>query len=175
LGSEKMPKKIYADVDFYERKLATVMERLGVDTYKFNWDRFGGWVDFQLKGEWYRFEHSVEKAQAKGKKLQYGSDAFAQVVLSLEDLARMVERGIYELSTWVSGMRFLPPVIEIPDYFKELGFSQIPATVDDVLERYRNLAKVMHPDKGGTVEDFQRLKANADQAISYLQNEGVPY
>ncbi|MDR3563414.1 MAG: J domain-containing protein [Negativicutes bacterium] len=161
-------KKQYADVDFYERKLKTVMERLGADQYNWNWDRHGGWVDFQYHGEWYRFEHSVAKAQARGVKLQYGSDAFAQIVLALEDLARMVERGINELSTWVAGMRFLPPPLEVPAFFKAMGFTEIPAGPEDVNERYRTLAKVMHPDAGGSAEQFKELQNNATLAKSYF-------
>ena len=33
---------------------------------------------------------------------------FAQLVKTLEDIARMVERGIYDLSTWIEGMKTLP-------------------------------------------------------------------
>lgn len=98
-----MPKKQYGTADAYERKLNRVMERLGVESHNFNWDRWGCWIEFRLKGDLYRFDHSVDKARARGVELRYGSDAFAQVVLALEDLARMVERGIYELSTWVAG------------------------------------------------------------------------
>jgi len=39
----------------------------------------------------------VEKERKNGISLSYGSDAFAQLVLSLEDIARMTERGIDEL------------------------------------------------------------------------------
>ncbi len=165
-------RKIYKRTnDDFEKKLARVMERLGASEFRFNWDRWSGWVDFKYKGEWYRFEHSVYKAQARGVKLQYGSDAFAQVVLSLEELARMVERGIYELSTWVAGMRFLPPPPVLPDCFKAMGFAEIPAIVDDVYERYRNLAKERHPDAGGSAEAFAKLKEAAEQATAYMRKK----
>ncbi|WP_083521234.1 hypothetical protein, partial [Alicyclobacillus kakegawensis] len=159
----------------YERKLKTVMERFGVpeEDYDYNWDRHGCWVQFRLKGELYRFEHSVKKAQARGVKLQYGSDAFAQLVLSLEDLARMVERGIYELQTWVAGMRYLPPAVEIPSFFRYLGFTEIPARKEDVQERWRTLAKQMHPDSGGSTEDFVRLKTATEQALAYFDERSV--
>lgn len=144
-------RKQYADPAFYERKLQLVMERFAVKKgdYEYNWDRFGGWVQFRLNGELYRFEHSVEKAKAKGVKLSYGSDAFAQIVLTLEDLARMQERGIYELSTWIAGLKFLLPVIEVPSFFKQMGFTELPGSADDVRERYRTLAKQLHSDTGG--------------------------
>lgn len=103
--------------------------------------------------------------------LAYGSDAFAQVVLALEDLSRIAERGIYKLSTWVQGMRFLPPPVEVPSFFRFLGFTSIPAGRAEVRERYRTLAKQMHPDQGGNPEDFLALKRSAEQAMAYFGKE----
>ena len=162
-------KKQYGDSDSYERKLERVMERIEVKEFTYNFDRFGCWVEFRYRNDLYRFEHSIEKAKAKGINLRYGSDAFAQVVLALEDLARMVERGIYELGTWVAGMKFLPPPVEIPSFIKYLGFEQIPAGPEEVKERFRQLAKVMHPDAGGTEEDFIKLKDASEKAIKYFE------
>lgn len=161
-------KKIYKSAEFYEKKLLTVMERLEIKTHSYNWDRFGCWVDFTYKDHPYRFEHSIDKAKAKGIELKYGSDAFAQVVLSLEDIARMVERGIYDLQTWVEGMKFLPPVIEIPSFFQFLGFTSIPSSTEDVKERYRTLAKQMHPDAGGNTKKFIKLKEASEHGIKFF-------
>lgn len=161
-------KKQYAPADNYERKLEKVMERLGVSEYNYNFDRFGCYVEFHYKGQMYRFDHSIHKAQAKEIELRYGSDAFAQVVLSLEDLARMVERGIYDLQTWVSGLKFLPAPVEVPICFKFLGFAELPAGQEDVKERYRTLAKQYHPDTGGSKEDFQKLQRAAEQALQWF-------
>lgn len=160
--------KQYGSADQYERKLDKVMERLGVTDYNFNWDRFGCWVEFRYKDNLYRFDHSVEKAKSKGVQLRYGSDAFAQVVLALEDLARMVERGIYDLQTWVEGMKFLPPVIEVPTFFKFMGFDRIPADTAEVKVRYKTLAKQMHPDTGGNESDFLQLQKASEQALKYF-------
>lgn len=165
-------KKQYASPDYYERKLERVMDRFGVEDYTYNFDRFGCWVQFRLEGELYRFEHSVEKAREAGIDLAYGSDAFAQVVLALEDLSRIAERGIYKLSTWVQGMRFLPPPVEVPSFFRFLGFAEIPAGRAEVRERYRTLAKQMHPDAGGDPKDFEVLKRAVEQAMTYFGEEG---
>lgn len=166
-------KKAYASADVYERKLAKVMERFGVEDCEYNFDRFGCWVQFRLNsGELYRFEHSVEKAREAGVDLTYGSDAFAQVVLALEDLARMVERGIYKLETWVAGMRFLPPPIEVPSFFRFMGFKEIPAGRSEVRERFRTLAKKMHPDQGGDSKDFEKLHRASEQALAYFGDGG---
>lgn len=162
--------KQYADPAVYETKLEKVMSRLGVDKYDYDWSRFKCWVEFFYKGQAYRFEHSVENAQAHGINIKYGSDVFAQVVLSLEDLARMVERGIYDLSTWVSGMKCLPTPKDIPSCFKVLHFSEIP-TEEDLQKRFRQLSKTAHPDCGGSEEQFITLKTAYDEAIELVRNK----
>jgi DnaJ-class molecular chaperone len=39
------------------------------------------------------------------------------------------------------------------------------ATADEVKQRYRELASKAHPDKGGTVEQFQTLRAAYEAAL----------
>lgn len=161
-----MPKQ-YAEASTYESKLEKVMGRLGVEKYDYNWDRFSCWVEFWYKGQLYRFEHSIENAKAHGNNVRYGSDVFAQVVLTLEDIARMTERGIYELQTWVAGLKALPKPKNIPPCFLILGFSEIPGE-DELKKRYRELVKVAHPDKGGSQEYFMKIKSayeDAEQAL----------
>lgn len=163
--------KKYESPDFYEAKLARVMERFGASEYNYNWDRHMAWVEFRLKGQLYRFDHSIDKARARGFKLTYGSDVFAQLVKALEDLARMTERGIYELQTWLVGMKFLPPAKSIPECFKALGFENIPEDAEEIKARYRTLAKQMHPDAGGSAEDFDALQQATEAALKYLQDQ----
>ena len=165
-----MNAKKYASAENYEAKLEKVMARLGItrDHYDYNWDRFTCWVQFDYKGQLYRFEHSLKNAAAHGQKVHCGSDVFAQVVLALEDLARMVERGIYDLSTWVAGMKYLPPAPEIPDCFRVLGYDRIPESREDVGQRYKQLAKSAHPDAGGSDEQFHVLKAAYDKAVEHF-------
>lgn len=159
-----MAKKQYAPADDYERKLGRIMDRMGVKDFNYNWDRHGCYIEFHYKNELYRFDHSIQKAID----LKYGSDAFAQVVLSLEDLARMVERGIYDLSTWVAGMKYLPPSIQVPSFFRLLGFTEIPTSPEEVHHAYREKAKVFHSDAGGKDEDFKALVSARDQAIKFF-------
>lgn len=161
--------KQYASVKSYEDKLKRVMERLNIKEFNWNYDRHGSWVEFRYKGEMYRFDHTVEKAKSRGVDISYGSDAFSQIVLALEDLARMVERGIYDLQTWVSGMKYLPPAFELPAFFKVLGFEQLPSSEEEVKARYRNLAKTLHPDVGGNAKDFDNLMVASEQCLQYLK------
>lgn len=66
-------------------------------------------------------------------------------------------------------MKILPPPVEVPSFFRFMGFNQIPASVEDVRDRYRTLAKQLHPDAGGSPEDFQKLKDAAEQAVRYFE------
>ena len=160
--------KQYADPLTYEAKLEKVMARLGVDRYDYNWDRFSCWVEFYYKGQPYRFEHSIDNAQAHGVNIRYGSDVFAQVVLSLEDLARMVERGIYDLSTWVAGMKALPSHSAVPVCFEKLGFQALP-DMQELKQRWRQIVKTAHPDAGGDSDYFTSMKDAYDEAECLLK------
>lgn len=163
-----MPKK-YADVRYYETKLKKVMERLGVEKYNYNWDRYGCWVEFNYKSQLYRFDHSVENAKNHGSKIAYGSDSFSQIVLALEDLARIIERGIYDLQKWVMGLKFLPMKTNIPEFFRTLGFQSIPSGRSEVETRYKNMCKTLHPDKGGSHDDFIKLNEDKELAVNYFE------
>lgn len=163
--------KQYADASTYEAKLEKVMQRFGVEKFDYNWDRFMCWVEFWYRGQLYRFEHSIENAKAHGSNVKYGSDIFAQVVLTLEDIARMTERGIYELQTWVAGLKALPKPKDIPDCFKVLGFLNIPDS-KELKARYRQVIKTAHPDAGGTQDYFITIQTAYSDAERILAEEG---
>lgn len=164
--------KQYASLEFYEKKLAKVMTRFGIDPDKYDWDcnRSGCWVQFHYKGSLYRFEHSVQKAQEHGHKLSYGSDAFAQVVLALEDLARLVDRGIYDLQDWVAGMKSLPPAESLPDFCRLLGIDHLPQTEEEIQKAFREMARRNHPDVGGSESFMRELLAARHEAEEWFQN-----
>lgn len=164
--------KIYGSAQEYEQKLRRVMERLGIKQFDWNHDRREAWIEFTYKGDRYHFNHSVARAQLvkNGPKLQYGSDCFAQLVLALEDLARLVARGIYDLSTWTAGLKALPAPVEIPPFLRFLGFDRIP-TVSEIGDRFKEMAKQLHPDTGGSAQAFQDLQAAREQALQYVGDQ----
>lgn len=162
--------KQYADADIYETKLEKVMQRLSVEQYDYNWDRHSCWVEFWYKGQLYRFEHSVENAKAHGNNVRYGSDAFAQLVLTLEDIARMTERGIYELQTWIADLKALPKPKDIPECFRLLGFTNIPDR-KELKERYRQIVKTAHPDAGGNEEYFIAVQNAYEQSEKFFEEQ----
>lgn len=166
-------KKQYADVSTYEQKLKRVMVRLGVEKYEYDWTRQSAYVQFFYKNQWYRFDHSVEKVNVGGKmKLTYGTDVFAQIVLALEDLARMVERGIYDLGVWVSGMRYISQKEQLPKCFVQMGYlpdAEMP-TREDLDARYKSMLKKVHPNNGGSTEEFVKLQGIMKECLDKLRN-----
>jgi hypothetical protein len=160
--------KKYGPSQDYEKKLGRVMERLGAQEHDWNWDRHSSWIKFKYKGNWYQFDYTLDMARAKGKNLTFGSDCFAKIVLTLERLALMVEDGIYDLQRWVKDMKALPVAIEIPSFLKYLGFVDIPKSEDEIKVKYKDMAKLMHPDKGGNPEDFKTLNDSYEKALAYI-------
>lgn len=165
--------KKYANSAVYEAKLKNVMKRLGVEKYDYDWSRKTAYVQFYYKNQVYRFEHSVEKANASGKmKLTYGTDVFSQIVLALEDLARMIERGIYDLDVWVAGMKYIPEKEQLPACFGIMGFPGPDKPSESELQaRYKECIKASHPDNGGSLEQFVMYQDAMKQCMEYLNKE----
>ena len=54
-------------------------------------------------------------------------------------------------------------------YFASLGFSKRPVSAEEVKSRYRQLAKVMHPDAGGDADAFQLLGENYRKCLELME------
>lgn len=162
------PTKRY-NTEVYEKKLGTVMARLGIDKYDYDYTRRAAWVTFTYKGQEYRFEHSIDSAAAHGHPLSYGSDAFCQIVLTLEDLARASNRGIYDLQTWVEGiLKSLPCHVSTPDCFTVLGLIQAGTTREDIQKAFRKAAmKVDQTNEAGS-EEIRRLLEAKEECLSIV-------
>ena len=165
-------RKQYADIDTYINKLKRVMERLNVSQYDYDWTKNSAYVKFFYKNQWYQFDHTVEKANASGKMhLIYGTDVFAQLVLALEDLSRTVERGIYDLSVWVSGMAMIEQKPKLPDCFTVFGFEgpNYPSLID-LRKVFKEKAKEVHPDsENGSEKAFLELSEAFEQCQKIIE------
>lgn len=164
-----MGDKPHSGVSIYEYKLEGVMKRFNVDSFTFNWDRWGCYVDFRYKGELYRIEHSVEKARSRGVELRSGSESFIEVVRTLEDLADIIDRGIFGLETWLRGIRCLPGSFKMPQFFKVLGFTEIPEGAEDVRQRYQTLTSQLPSDGEEKDAKLGQLKNAAEDALDYFK------
>jgi hypothetical protein len=170
------PRRLYGDTAAYERKLVRVMERLGAADLRYDFGRFEAWIEFRYKGQAYRFEHDVRRAEARGLNVRFGSDCFVQLVLSLEDLARMAERGIYDLSRWIAGMKALPAGSALPACLRVLRFDRMPATAEEVRRRFAELVRSAHPDVApaaeAAAERIAVLQRARDEALALLNRDG---
>lgn len=171
-----MANKQYGPPEEYEDKLKRVMERFQVDDYDFDWNRKGNcWIRFTIGGEPFYFSHSIEQARERGINLRYGSDAFAQLVLTLEDLARANERGTFHLKKVLGAMIAIEPPKDIPACFRYFGFDRIP-TAEEAQKRYRLFAKQLHPDnpdhkerRADAERDFVEFQRMNEEIVKYFE------
>ncbi|MED4475432.1 MULTISPECIES: hypothetical protein [Bacillaceae] len=103
----------------YERKLTDVMKRLKVQDFYFNWDRTSCYVEFDYNENFYKLEHSVEKAKKKGIMLRNGLDCLVELTQSLDDLCGIIDRGMLDFETWISGMKQSPSETTVPEFQEE--------------------------------------------------------
>lgn len=164
----KAPANKYGTTKQYEKKLQRVMERLGVTKYQYDWTRSETYIEFVYKGNLYRFEHSLKKAKEHQQNITEVSDLFAQLVISLEDLARLSERGIYELQSWIEGMKALPQAVSVPACFAVLGLDHVTQDEAELSKAYKVMAKLKHPDMpGGSDAAFQQLQKAYKMCLTY--------
>lgn len=165
-----MKKQYSGTSEDFERKLNRVMARLGVEKYQSNWSQGKNgascFVEMLYGGKTYRFENSSKKSAVCGRNLTYVSDLFAEVVYSLEGLARAVEKGIFTLDMLLAGVPALPSASSLEPCFKAMGFSTMPTSAEEITEQYRRLAKVLHPDApGGSEASFKALSENYEACL----------
>ncbi|WP_227939520.1 hypothetical protein [Alkalihalobacillus deserti] len=100
-------------------------------------------------------EHSVEKANSKGAQvLRSGLDSLMELVESLEDLCQIIERGTYNLDTWLSGMKKSPLTEETPT----LEDAQVK-NKSLVRQKYKNEEFIIAAPQSSLV-DFDRHKVS---------------
>ena len=163
-----MPKKkaeVYKGTrDFFDRKLERVMVRMQVDRWDYHFGRSDVEIEFWLGGERYLFTDSVERAHLRKRKIDNVKNLFAAIVLGLEDLARLSERGIYDFATLAAGFKALPEAPQVPSFLQFMGFQHVPGSLDEVRDRYKDLARQMHPDQAGNADDMIQLNDAFQQA-----------
>lgn len=88
----------------------------------------------------------------------------------IEALRGMERWGVSDfLERAFTGFTALPSnvVIVQRDIWEVLNLASKPAHASIVTEQYRQLAKRLHPDAGGTTEAFQELQSAYQQAIKF--------
>ncbi len=141
--------------DICARKLTRIMKCLNVSYFDYNWDRSSCYIEFRYQDVLYKMEHSVEKANSKGAQvLRSGLDSLMELVESLEDLCQIIERGTYNLDTWLSGMKKSPLTEETPT----LEDAQVK-NKSLVRQKYKNEEFIIAAPQSSLV-DFDRHKVS---------------
>jgi hypothetical protein len=171
-GGTQKPR--YADPARYESLLKNIMKRLKVPETDYDWDfsRQAAWIDFKRNGKFNRFEHSVQKAAQFGERIINGGDAFAQLVMTLGDLELAMRRGTYTFDMFVSSLPALPaPEVNspLPDWALYFGLNELPKDMEPVKVKYREMARLFHPDGGGYHEQMAGLNLAKDEAEKYFE------
>jgi len=149
--------------DVYKKRLAAVMQQAGVTEYSFDYSTTGAWVLFTYGSQQYRLEHSVDGAVSKGQPILTGSDAFCQIVLTLEDLVQAADRGVRDLQTWVEGIKDIPWPDVFPDCFRWLGFQSLPTSAAEIDDAFEEAAKAV--ESSG---EYEQLVDFRDACMDYL-------
>jgi hypothetical protein len=84
----------------------------------------------------------------------------------------LVEEAELEDVEFAQVLRPGSPDSYIPRGFEALGLPA-SATPDEVRAAFRRLALQVHPDHGGNTEDFMRLQADFEHALSHAERHSV--
>lgn len=135
-------------------------------------DDVGVAVYFKLKGRWKDGKMSPDKPMVfacdKWRKIEENIYAIYKTIDALRGVERWGSSDLMERS--FTGFAALPePPKKMPprDWWSVLGVSQ-HSDVDYIKEKYRDLAKIYHPDMpNGSVERMTEINRAYDEALEY--------
>lgn len=89
---------------------------------------------------------------------------FRRWLRSLRRALMVVQQYVWDVPYWAAAHR--PACLQALDL-------EMPCTEEDILASYRELAKTMHPDRGGDLQQFLRLQKHFEQAMKLVRGESV--
>jgi hypothetical protein len=87
---------------------------------------------------------------------------FRRWLRSLRRALIVVQQYVWDVPYWAAAQR--PACLQALDL-------ELPCTEEEVLASYRELAKTMHPDRGGDLQQFLRLQKHFEQAMKLVRGE----
>lgn len=97
------------------------------------------------------------------------SDNIAALAAHIDALRRIERYGVGTLEQALAGYKSLP-ADTAADWRTVFGFNGGPVSAEQVTARYREMAQMRHPDKGGTEEGMMHLNRARDYALAELLN-----
>jgi hypothetical protein len=87
---------------------------------------------------------------------------FRRWLRSLRRALMVVQQYVWDVPYWAHSQ--CPACLQALDL-------ELPCTEEDVLAAYRELAKSMHPDRGGDLQQFLRLQKHFEHAMKLVRGE----
>jgi hypothetical protein len=87
---------------------------------------------------------------------------FRRWLRSLRRALMVVQQYVWDVPYWAAAQQ--PACLQALDL-------ELPCTEEDVLSAYRELAKTLHPDRGGDLQQFLRLQKHFEQALKLARGE----
>lgn len=143
----------------YKQRLPVIMQRLGATEFSCDYTSSGAWVSFSYQGQVFRLEYGA----ANGQPASSGAEILCKIIQMLDNLPLDSKPGILDLQSWVEGCLELPWPEPLPDCFRELGFTSLPAVGDEVDEAFAHTAM-----SAGSSVEYCRLQAVRNACLDYL-------
>jgi hypothetical protein len=153
-----------------KKQLRNIMTKIDATSLKISMDEFTGEVEVI-------FDRDGKRYTKKCSKWEYSLDNLRAIGLSIEYLYRAVE--IYGIesqeefnnlfnSTFI-GIEATPDdsVFKLgneTNWWEVLGISRT-STKEDIKNAYKAMARIHHPDMGGTEEQFKKVRKAYEEAI----------
>lgn len=170
-----MAKRFSATEATTKRDLKNTMDKIGATSLKISTDEFTGEVEvvFDRPGRRYRkacnrWDRPLDNLRAIGLSIDYLYRAVeAYGVKSQEEiLSKMLDEMLISLEAAPNDTVLLLST-GATDWWEILGVNK-QATKSEVINAFRALSRVHHPDVGGSSEDFVRIRRAYEQAIDAI-------
>lgn len=169
-----MKRRFKAQESTVKRELRNTMNKIEATSLKISQDEFNGEVEVI-------FDRNGKRYTKKCSKWENSLDNLRAIQLSIEYLYRAVE--IYGIESQEEfndlfnqvfiGIEATPDdsVLKIENktnWWEVLSISR-EANKKEIVNAYKSLARVHHPDVGGNVEQFKKVKLAYDEAVGSLK------
>jgi DnaJ-domain-containing protein 1 len=168
-----MANRFSAQESTVTKELVSIMRQMNASNLKVNKDLFNGLVEiiFDRKGKRYVFrcksyDNALDNYRAAQLSITYLFRALESYGVSSE------EKSIFDkvFDNFFLGFQATPndDVLMLSDgnvWFEILGVKP-DSTKEDIINAYRSLAKVHHPDTGGKQELFLKLRKAYEEGLS---------
>ncbi len=166
----KTKRRFSAQESTVKRELRNTMTKIEATSLKISLDEFTGEVEviFDRNGKRYtkkcsRWENSLDNLRAIGLSIEYLYRAVEIYgIESAEEFNNLFDTTFIGIEATPDDSVLL--IGNSTNWWEILGISK-EATKQEIINGYKAMAKVHHPDAGGSSEQFQKIRKAYEEAI----------